>query len=88
MLGVGEADFAVDDVSVGAGGGEVEGPLELAVGQGQAVEGDVAVGARVAQALGLGGEMRGHLREQIGLVEVEVVGQLKLERAAGGVVEA
>ena len=49
---VGERDFAVNDVGVGAGGGAVEGPLEFAEGEGQAAEGDVAVGARIAKALG------------------------------------
>ena len=45
-------DFAVNDVGVGAGGGAVEGPLEFSEGEGQSAEGDVAVGARIAQALG------------------------------------
>ena len=83
---VGQVHFAVDDVGVGAGGGAVKGPLELAEGDGQAGERDVALGARIAQALGLGGEVGGHRGQQVGLVEVEALAQFELERAAGWLV--
>jgi hypothetical protein len=47
-----EADFAVDEEGVGAGGGAVEGPGELLEGERQAVQREMDAGARVAQALG------------------------------------
>ena len=64
----------------------MEGPLELAEGDGQAGESDVAFRARIAQALGLGGEVRGHGGQEIGLVEIECLTELKFEgaRSAGG----
>ncbi len=68
---VGQVHFAVDDVGVGAGGGAMKGPLELAEGDGQSAERDVALGARIAQALCLRGKVRGHLGQQVRLVEVE-----------------
>ncbi len=77
-------DFAVHDVRVRAGGGACERATEIAEGQGQAAEGDVAIGARIAQALGFAGQVGGHFRQQIRLVEVEGFAQLKLERAADG----
>ena len=64
----------------------MKGPLEISEGQGQTAEGDVAIGARIAQPLGFAGEVRGHLGQQIRLIEVEGVAQLELERAAKGLV--
>ena len=64
---VGKLDFAVDDVGICAGCGAVEGPLEFAEGEGQAAEGDVALGARVAQALRFGSEVRRHCGSKSGL---------------------
>ena len=81
---VGQMHFAVDDIGVGAGGRAVKRPLELAEGEGQSAEGDVALGPRIAQALGFAGKVRGHLGQQIRLVEVEGLAQFELERAARG----
>ena len=78
---VGETDFAVNDIGVGSGSGAVEGPLEFAEGERQSAEGDVAIGARVAQTFGFGGEMSGHLWQQVRLVEVEGLGQFQLQAA-------
>jgi len=80
---VGKVNFAVDDVGVRAGGGAVEGPLELAEGQGQATERDVALGTGIAQAPGFAGQMGRHSGQQVGLVEFKTLAQLQLERAAG-----
>src|SRR5579863_8151537 len=46
---VGEMHFAVDDIGVGSGGRAMKGPLKFAEGDGQTGEGDVALGARIAQ---------------------------------------
>ena len=78
---IGKLDLAVNDVGIGARGGAVEGPLEFAEGEGQATEGDVAVGARVAEALGFGFEVSRHLGEQIRSIEVEGLGEFQLEPA-------
>src|ERR1700683_1678715 len=77
-------NLAVDDVGVGARGGAVEGPLKFAEGERQSAEGDVAVGAWIAQAFGFAGEMRSHFGEQLRLIEVEVFAELELEGAADG----
>ena len=62
----------------------MERPLEFAEGERQTAKRDVAVGPRIAETLGFGGEMGRHLRQQIGLIEIEGVAQLQLERAAKG----
>ena len=62
----------------------MEGPLELPEGHRQPAQGDVALGPRIAQALGLGGQMSLHLGQQIRLVKVEGLAQFEPERAAGG----
>ena len=80
---VGQVHFAVNDVGVRAGGGAVKRPLELAEGDGQAGQGDVALGARIAQPLGLAGQVGGHGRQQVRLVELEGLAQLKPEGASG-----
>ena len=49
----------------------VKGPAEISEGEGQAAEGDVAIGARIAQALGFAGQVRGHFGQQIGFIKVE-----------------
>ena len=81
---VGQVDFAVDNIGVGAGGGAVERPLELPEGQGQTSESDVAIGPRVAEAPGFGGEMGRHLGKKMRFIEAEGIAQLELEGAAGG----
>ena len=43
----------------------MEGPLEFSEGEGQSAKGNVAVGARVAQTLGLGGQVRDHCGQQV-----------------------
>ena len=58
----------------------MEGPLELAEGDRQTGQGDVALGAGIAQALGLGGQVGRHRRQQVRLVKVEGLAQLQLER--------
>ena len=58
------------------------GHSKLPEGHGQAAEGDVALGPRIAQPLGLGSQMGGHLGQQLRLVEVEGLAQFQLERAA------
>ncbi len=78
---IGKRDFAVDNVGVRARSRAVEGPLEFAEGERQATEGDVALGARVAQALRFGSQVRRHCREQILLVEVEGLAQFELQAA-------
>ena len=70
---VGQVDFAVDDISVRAGGGAVEGPLELAEGNGQSAERHVALRARIAQTLGLAGQVGCDGGQQLGFVEVEAL---------------
>ena len=79
-----EADFAVDDVGVGAGGGLVEGPGEVRKAQGQAEQREVAVGARVAEAAGGFGEIGGELGGEFGIGDEEVVGELEGLVAGGG----
>ena len=81
---VGHVDFAVDKVGVGAGGRGVKGPAEISEGQGQAAEGDIAIGMRIAQPFGFAGQVRGHFGQKIRLIKVEGVAQLELERAAKG----
>ena len=80
---VGQLQFAVNDVGVGAGGRLVKGPREFFKGQRQSAQGHVALGARIAQALGFARQVRGHLRQQIRLVKIESFTQLKLQGAAG-----
>ncbi len=81
---VGDVNFAVDEVGVGAGSRGVKRPAEILEGQGHAAEGDVAIGMRILETLGFAGKMRGHFGQQIRLIEVEGVAQLELERAAEG----
>ena len=45
----------------------MEGPLELTEGDRQPTEGDIALGTRVAQALGFSGKVRRERGEQLGL---------------------
>ncbi len=81
---VGQVHFAVDDIGVRAGGRAMKRPLEFAEGHRQAAERDVAVGPGIAQALGLGGQVSGHRRQQMRLVEFEGLAQFELQRAALG----
>jgi len=68
---------------VRAGGRAVKRPLELAESHRQTAQRDVALGARIAQPLGLGGQMRRHRGQQVWLVEAEGLVQLQAKRAAG-----
>ena len=52
-------------------------------GDGQSAQRHVALGPRIAQALGLAGQMGRHRRQQVRLVEFEALAQFQLERTAG-----
>ena len=70
----------------------MEGPAKVAEADGESGEGDVGIGARVAQAIGGLAEVGGHLGQQFGLVEVESLAQLEqqgsLFRGSGACGEA
>ena len=70
---VGQVHLAVNDVGVSAGGGTVKRPLKFAEGDGQPSESHIALGPRVAQALGFGRKVSRHGRQQMRLVEVETL---------------
>ena len=78
-----EVDFAVDDEGVGAGGGAVEGPGEFAEAEGQAVQGEVDVGARIAEALGGLAEVDGEGGGELGVGGVEGLAELEELLACG-----
>ena len=61
-------------------------PLEFAEGERKSAEGDIAIGPRIAQALGLAGQVGRHFRQQVRLIEIECVAQFEAERAADDVV--
>src|ERR1700739_2871838 len=84
VLAVFKMNGSVDDVGVSAGGGAVEGPLEAAEADRQASQRDVDVRARILETAGLFAAGRCHLGEQVGLVEVEGLAQLKNESAILG----
>jgi len=55
----------------------MEGPLPAAEAYGKAAQGDVAVRARVAKALGVFAEIPGELRGELGIRGVEVFAQFE-----------
>src|SRR5215472_14703860 len=78
---IGHVDLAVNDVRVCSRRGAMERPLKFAEAHGQPAEGDIALGARIAQALGFCFEMSSELGEQVGLVEIESFAQLQAQSA-------
>lgn len=84
MRAVFEMEGAVDDESVGPGSGAMERPGKVAEANGQAGEGDVGIRTRVAEAVGSFAQVRGHLGQQLRLMEVEGLAELEQEGALSG----
>jgi len=77
LAAISEVHFAMNDIGVRPRRGAMKRPLKFAEGNRQAGQSDVALGARIAQALGFRGQMRCHLGQQIRLIELESFTQLE-----------
>ncbi len=83
VFAVFEVHLAVDERGVGAGGGLVEGPLEVGVAERDSGQRNEAVGARIPQAVGGLGEEDAELRGELGRGGIDGVGEFELQGPSG-----
>lgn len=92
MCAIFEMEGAVDDKGVGPGRGAMKRPGKVAEAHRKTGESDVGIRTRVAEAMGGLAQVRGHLRQQLGLMEVEGLAEFEqkgsLGRGCGGGGEA